>query len=50
MPQKQALDPDQKKQLAITLKEKGNVSVVDIGRLLNVTRQSVYLYLKQDGE
>jgi SpoVK/Ycf46/Vps4 family AAA+-type ATPase len=50
LPQKQPLDADQKRQLAIALKDKGTVSVIDIGRLVGVTRQSVYLYLKQDGE
>jgi SpoVK/Ycf46/Vps4 family AAA+-type ATPase len=50
LPQKQPLDPDQKRELAIALKERGNVSGADIARLLGVTRQAVYLYLKQDGE
>ncbi len=49
LPQKQPLDADQKRQLAIALKERGNVSGADIARLLGVTRQAVYLYLKQDG-
>ena len=50
LPQKDPLDPDQKRQLAVSLKEKGEVSGSDIARLLNVTRQAVYLYLKQDGD
>jgi SpoVK/Ycf46/Vps4 family AAA+-type ATPase len=49
LPQKDALDPDQKKQLAITLKNQGNITGADIARLLDVTRQAVYLYLKQEG-
>lgn len=50
LPQKQPLDADQRRQLAIMLKQQGNVSGADIARLLGVTRQAVYLYLKQDGE
>ncbi len=49
LPQKDPLDPDQKKQLAIRLKEQGNITGADIARLLDVTRQAVYLYLKQEG-
>lgn len=50
LPQKDSLDSEQKKQLAIRLKEKGGVTGADIARLLDVTRQAVYLYLKQDGD
>lgn len=50
MPQKEPLGPDQKRQLAIALKDKGELTVTNIARLLNVTRQSVYLYLKPEGE
>jgi SpoVK/Ycf46/Vps4 family AAA+-type ATPase len=48
MPQKEPLDSDQKRQLAIALKAQGNVSGADIARLLDVTRQAVYLYLKPE--
>jgi SpoVK/Ycf46/Vps4 family AAA+-type ATPase len=50
MPQKEPLEPDQKRQLAIALKEKGELTVTNIARLLNVTRQSVYLYLKLESD
>ena len=50
LPQKMPLDPDQKRQLAISLKERFHLSGADIARLIGVTRQAVYLYLKQDGE
>lgn len=50
MPQKEPLEPDQKRQLAIALKDKGELTVTNIARLLNVTRQSVYLYLKPEGD
>lgn len=50
MPQKEPLEPDQKRQLAIALKDKGELTVTNIARLLNVTRQSVYLYLKLEGD
>lgn len=46
MPQKEPLDSDQKRQLAIALKGQGDISGADIARLLDVTRQAVYLYLK----
>lgn len=45
-PQKDPLDSDQKRQLAIALKAQGDISGADIARLLDVTRQAVYLYLK----
>lgn len=48
LPQKNALEPDQKRQLAIALKEQCSLSGADIARLLGVTRQAVYLYLKQN--
>lgn len=48
LPQKIPLEPDQKKQLAIALKDKAELTVTNIARLLNVTRQSVYLYLKPE--
>lgn len=50
LPQSEPLDTDQKRQLALALKEKGHISVADIARLLNVSRQAVYLYFKQDGD
>lgn len=50
LPQKEALTPDQKKQLALALKDSGELTVTNIGRLLNVTRQAVYLYLKSEGD
>jgi predicted transcriptional regulator YheO len=50
MPQKEPLEPDQKRQLANALKDKGELTVTNIARLLNVTRQSVYLYLKPEGD
>ena len=48
LPQKDPLTSDQKKQLAIALKEKGDTTVANIARLIHVTRQSIYLYLKED--
>ena len=50
MPQKEPLEPDQKRRLAIALKDKGELTVTNIARLLNVTRQSVYLYIKPEGD
>lgn len=50
LPQKAPLDPDQKRQLAVSLKERCNLSGADIARLIGVTRQAVYLYLKPEGE
>jgi KaiC/GvpD/RAD55 family RecA-like ATPase len=49
VPQKDALSADQKKELAITLDYKG-MSGANIARLLGVTRQAVYFYLKVVGE
>jgi len=46
MPQRSPLEPDQKKQLAIALHQKPNLNGADIARLLGVTRQAVYQYLK----
>jgi hypothetical protein len=48
IPQKEPLTSDQKKRLALTLKDNGELTVTNIARLLNVTRQSVYLYLKPE--
>jgi SpoVK/Ycf46/Vps4 family AAA+-type ATPase len=48
LPQKAELTAEQKKQLAIALKEKCSISGADIARIIGVTRQAVYLYLKQD--
>jgi hypothetical protein len=50
LPQKSALESDQKRQLANALKEQFNLSGADIARLLGVTRQAVYLYLKPGAE
>jgi hypothetical protein len=50
LPQKDPLISEQKRQLAITLKDRGGVTGANIARLLDVTRQAVYLYLKQDGD
>jgi SpoVK/Ycf46/Vps4 family AAA+-type ATPase len=50
LPQKSPLEPDQKRHLAIALKEHSNLRGADIARILHVTRQAVYLYLKSDGE
>ena len=50
-PQRKPLDPEQKRQLAVTMKESYNLSGADIARLLGVSRQAIYGYLKQpDGE
>lgn len=49
LPQKDSLSSEQKRDLALTLSEQG-LSGADIARLLGVTRQSVYLYLKSLGE
>jgi DNA replication protein DnaC len=50
-PQRQALDPEQKRQLAVTLKEKYGISGADTARILGVSRQAIYGYLKQqDGD
>lgn len=48
LPQKDPLSSDQKRQLAITLKDKDETNVSNIARLVQVTRQSIYQYLKQD--
>jgi len=50
LPQKEMLSTEQKKQLALILKDSGELTVTNIARLLNVTRQAVYLYLKSEGE
>ncbi|MGO6943046.1 AAA family ATPase [Rhizobium johnstonii] len=50
-PQRQPLDPEQKRQLAVTLKEKYAIAGADTARILGVSRQAIYGYLKQqDGE
>jgi MoxR-like ATPase len=49
VPRRRSLDADQKKQLALTLKEKFGLGGADIARLLGVTRQAVYGYLKAQG-
>ncbi len=46
LPQKDPLDSDQKRQLAISLKSQGEISGADIARLLDVTRQAIYFYLR----
>jgi hypothetical protein len=48
LPQKEPLGSEQKRQLAVALKDKGGTSVTNIARLIHVTRQHVYQYLKQD--
>jgi SpoVK/Ycf46/Vps4 family AAA+-type ATPase len=48
LPQKDPLDSDQKRQLAISLKTQGKLSGADIARLLDVTRQAIYFYLKPE--
>lgn len=50
-PQRKPLESEQKRQVAVALKETYNLSGADIARLLGVTRQAIYSYLKQqDGE
>lgn len=48
VPRRVALDADHKKHIAQSLKEHFGLSGADIARLLSVTRQSVYGYLKQE--
>ena len=48
LPQLDPLDPEQRRRLAQELKERNNLSGADIGRLIGVTRQAIYSYLKQD--
>jgi SpoVK/Ycf46/Vps4 family AAA+-type ATPase len=50
LPQKMPLDSEQRKQLALLLKEKNELTVTSIAHLLGVTRQAVYLYFKPDSE
>ena len=50
LPQREALDAQQKRRLAQELKVRNGLTGADIGRLLGVTRQAVYSYLKQDAE
>jgi len=49
LPQKEPLSSEQKRDLALTLSQH-DLSGADIARLLGVTRQSVYLYLKSPGD
>jgi predicted transcriptional regulator len=45
------LDAEQKRQVAIALKEKHGIAGADTARILGVSRQAIYAYLKQqDGE
>ena len=49
--QRQLLDAEQKRQVAIALKEKHGIAGADTARILGVSRQAIYAYLKQqDGE
>ena len=48
LPQLEPLEAEQKRHLAQQLKEQKNLSGADIGRLIGVTRQAVYSYLRQD--
>jgi SpoVK/Ycf46/Vps4 family AAA+-type ATPase len=48
LPQKDPLNSEQKRQLAIALKDKDETTISNIARLIHVTRQSIYQYLKQD--
>ena len=50
LPQGEALDAEQKRRLAQDLKMQNDLTGAAIGRLLGVTRQAVYSYLKQDAE
>ena len=50
LPQRNALDAEQKRRLAKRLNVQNNLTGAAIGRLLGVTRQAVYSYLKQDAE
>ena len=48
LPQREPLNARQKKQTAQKLKFQNDFSGANIGRLLGITRQAVYRYLKQD--
>lgn len=49
--QRQPLDAEQKRQVAIALKEKYAIGGADTARILGVSRQAIYAYLKQqEGE
>ena len=50
LPQLEPLNTEQKKHLAHALKQRHHLSGADIGRLIGVTRQAVYSYLKRDDE
>lgn len=49
LPQREVLTVDQKRLLAIALKKKRKISGANVAKLIGVTRQAVYQYLKQDG-
>ena len=48
LPQREPLTTEQKRELARTASEKFHVSGADIARILGVSRQAVYGYLKKD--
>ena len=48
LPQRERLTTEQKRELARTASEKFRVSGADIARILGVSRQAVYGYLKED--
>ena len=50
LPHRDPLGAEQKRHIAKKLKERNDLSGANIGRLLGVTRQAVYNYLKQDEE
>ena len=50
LPQLEPLNAEQKRHLAYSLKEQYHLSGADIARLIGVTRQAVYNYLKRDSE
>ena len=48
LPQREPLTTEQKRELARTASEKFHVSGADIARILSMSRQAVYSYLKED--
>jgi hypothetical protein len=48
LPQRSPLEPEQKKSVAASLRDRLNGA--DIARLLNITRQAVYAYFKNENE
>jgi MoxR-like ATPase len=50
LPQRNPLSPEQKKNLATALRDKYRLNGADIARLLNITRQAVYAYFKNESE